>query len=156
MKRIVYLHGLESEQGGPKVDYLLQYHHVLAPHMDYTDPDCFINTITQIEVFRPHLIIGSSMGGYFAMAISSYVDVPVLLFNPALHSRSVESENVIWGNRVTSGKVILGVDDMVIDPVETIKVIKYSKLQYDLVDGLGHSIPYDIFIEKFQHFIQNN
>ena len=35
MKKIVYLHGLESEAGGPKVSFLAEKGMVYAPEMDY-------------------------------------------------------------------------------------------------------------------------
>ena len=35
MKKILYLHGLESEQGGPKVSFLATKGMVYAPEMNY-------------------------------------------------------------------------------------------------------------------------
>ena len=55
MKKIVYLHGLESEQGGPKVSFLAGVGTVNAPAMDYESLDLqeFILTLGM-----PDLIIG--------------------------------------------------------------------------------------------------
>jgi predicted esterase YcpF (UPF0227 family) len=39
MKRIIYLHGLESEPGGPKVSFLAEKGMVYAPAMDYETLD---------------------------------------------------------------------------------------------------------------------
>ena len=39
MKKVLYLHGLESKQGGPKVDFLANEFIVHAPKMDYNDPE---------------------------------------------------------------------------------------------------------------------
>ena len=39
MKKIVYLHGLESEAGGPKVSFLAEKGTVYAPKMDYKTLD---------------------------------------------------------------------------------------------------------------------
>ena len=39
MKKIVYLHGLESESGGPKVSFLAEKGMVYAPNMDYVTLD---------------------------------------------------------------------------------------------------------------------
>ena len=41
MKKVLYLHGLESGQGGSKVDYLADNCYVHAPEMDYTRKDIF-------------------------------------------------------------------------------------------------------------------
>mgnify|MGYP003656088385 FL=1 len=91
MKKVVYLHGLESKQNCLKVHYLREIgFEVLNPKMDYKDKNCFVNTQHQIQEFQPDLIIGSSMGGYFAWFMGKYFEVPVVLLNPALHSRSFE------------------------------------------------------------------
>ena len=68
MKKIVYLHGLESNPGGPKVSFLAEKGMVYTPTMDYHSLDLheFILTLGM-----PDLIIGSSMGGYIADMIGS-------------------------------------------------------------------------------------
>ena len=63
MKKVLYLHGLESKQGGPKVDFLANEFIVHAPKMDYTDPELNIKMFFIMHDFKPDLIIGSSMGG---------------------------------------------------------------------------------------------
>ena len=47
MKKILYLHGLESEPGGTKVSFLATKGTVYAPAMDYKtlDLDEFIHTL---------------------------------------------------------------------------------------------------------------
>ncbi len=59
MKKILYLHGLESGQGGPKVDFLAKSGLVHAPELDYTRKDIFSFLISTIEEFQPDVIIGS-------------------------------------------------------------------------------------------------
>lgn len=39
MQRIVYFHGLESQQGGKKIDLLTQSFLVYAPAIDYENPN---------------------------------------------------------------------------------------------------------------------
>ena len=90
MKKVLYLHGLESKQGGPKVDFLANEFCVHAPAMDYTDPYLAIKLAHIMENFQPDLIIGSSMGGYVADILAEKYGKPAILFNPALHSRSIE------------------------------------------------------------------
>ena len=62
MKRVLYLHGLESKQGGEKVEFLANECIVHAPEMDYTRKDVFSFLTKKIEDFQPDFIIGSSMG----------------------------------------------------------------------------------------------
>ena len=159
MKKVLYLHGLESGQGGPKVDYLADNCYVHAPEMDYTRKDIFPYLIQMMEDFDPDLIIGSSMGGYAAYMLSGFYGTPIIAFNPALHSRKF---NPKFPNKVQTcypgkTKIILGEEDTVIDPNTTKKMIKDMTLnspqniKTEIVEGMGHRIPLDIFITKTQH-----
>ena len=87
--KIWYLHGLESDPGGPKVNFLNEVaDEVFAPAMDYKNHKAFGELYRKItKEGEPDLIIGSSMGGYFADALASHFGINTLLLNPALHSR---------------------------------------------------------------------
>ena len=148
MKKIVYLHGLESEAGGPKVSFLAEKGMVYAPAMDYETLDLneFILTLGM-----PDLIIGSSMGGYVADIIGSQLGVDVLLFNPALHSRSIDNFNVDYGSQHYKRTIVLGTEDNVIDPETTKKLwsVYGNHAKYDEVEGMGHRTPLDVFINMY-------
>ena len=72
MKKVLYLHGLESGQGGSKVDYLANNCYVHAPEMDYTRKDIFPYLAQMVEDFNPDLIIGSSMGAWISLTQFKY------------------------------------------------------------------------------------
>jgi predicted esterase YcpF (UPF0227 family) len=92
MKKILYLHGLESSNVCDKVDFLKENAIVLAPSIDYRKPNIEIEFLHMVEMFQPDLIIGSSMGGHVALMLGNYYDVEVIAFNPAIHSRPIEPE----------------------------------------------------------------
>jgi len=151
MKKIVYLHGLESKSGGSKVSFLAEKGMVYAPNMDYVTLDLneFILTLGM-----PDLIIGSSMGGYVADIIGSQLGVDVLLFNPALsnHNRTVIKEfNVDYGSQKYKRTIVLGTEDNVIDPEVTKKLwsVYGNHAKYDEVEGMGHRTPLDVFINMY-------
>jgi predicted esterase YcpF (UPF0227 family) len=149
MKKIVYLHGLESEAGGPKVSFLAEKGMVYAPNMDYVTLDLneFILTLGM-----PDLIIGSSIGGYVADIIGSQLGVDVLLFNPALHNRTVIKEfNVDYGSQKYKRTIVLGTEDHVIDPEVTKKLwsVYGNHAEHDEVEGMGHRTPLDVFINMY-------
>ena len=147
MKKIVYLHGLESEAGGTKVSFLAEKGMVHAPIMDYKtlDLDEFIYTLGM-----PDLIIGSSMGGYVADIIGSRLGVDVLLFNPALHSRSIGLDYKYYSN-LYKRTIILGTEDNIINPKYTKKLwdIFNNEAIFDEIEGMGHRTPLDIFINMY-------
>lgn len=151
MKKVLYLHGLESQQGGPKVDFLANEFIVHAPKMDYEDTDLNIKMFFVMQDFKPDLIIGSSMGGYVADILAEKYGVPAILFNPALHNRSfdpaieypIEGEQAELQDRKI---VVLGREDDVIPPYIT-KVMLENNFNYKIVlEEMGHQVPLPIFI----------
>ena len=149
-KRVIYCHGLESAQGGEKVDFLAQKYITIAPNMQYHDPDLFIEMLELVRDFEPDLLIGSSMGGYFAYMISTHTNIPVMLFNPAMHHRTFEPKNVTSGQYDVVGVVVNGVNDSVIDPIQTTQILRESiekgQLRYYTGDH-GHRTPLNVFTD---------
>ena len=149
MKKIVYLHGLESEAGGPKVSFLAEKGTVYAPKIDYKTLD--LNEFI-LSLGMPDLIIGSSMGGYVADIIGSQLGVDVLLFNPALHSRSIDTNyKVNYGTETYKRTIVLGTKDNIIDPEETKMLwpVGYNKAKFDEIEDMGHRTPLDVFINMY-------
>ena len=153
MKKIVYLHGLESTQGGKKVSFLTEENFVYAPKMDYTDTATFKKVLDKITSFKPNLIIGSSMGGYYAYMYSSHLDIPVLLFNPALQRIQID-DSVIVGDKVVKGYCVLGENDDIVNPTQTNNLLKYNKkIIIEIVPKMAHQIPFEIFINKVNQYL---
>ena len=149
MKKIVYLHGLESDPGGPKVSFLAEKGMVYAPTMDYHSLDLheFI-----LSLGMPDLIIGSSMGGYVADIIGSQLGVDVLLFNPALHSRSIDiNYGVNYGTETYKRTIILGTKDDIINPEETKMLwpVGYNKAKFEEIEYIVHRTPLDVFVNMY-------
>ena len=157
MKKVLYLHGLESNQGGPKVDFLANEFIVHAPKMDYTDPDLNIKMFFTMQDFQPDLIIGSSMGGYVADILAEKYGKPAILFNPALHNRSFEPaiQPPIEGEQAEIQEkklVVLGKDDEVIPPYLT-KIMLENNFNYKIVlEEMGHQTPLNIFIDTINNY----
>ena len=158
-KRVLYLHGLESQQGGEKVEFLANKCYVHAPEMDYSRKDIFPFLIQIMADFKPDVVIGSSMGGYSALILGALYNVPVIAFNPALHSRSFNPNfpKFVEQHFPQNARIILGEEDTVIDPNKTIDYLKdkvkfnYPNLKIERVDKMGHRVPFDIFINKIAH-----
>ena len=150
MKKIVYLHGLESKAGGPKVSFLAEKGMVYAPAMNYETLDLYD---LMGKIGKPDLIIGSSMGGYVADILGSHLGVDVLLFNPALHSRSIEidSDGELYGDKNYKRTIILGTEDDVINPEMTKNIRpKYdNSAKFEEIEGMGHRTSLDVFINMY-------
>ena len=157
MKKVLYLHGLESKQGGPKVDFLTKEFCVYAPEMDYKDPELNIKMFFTMQDFQPDLIIGSSMGGYVADILAQKYGVPAILFNPAVHNRSFDPtiEPLIEGEQADLQKkkiVVLGKNDEVIPPYLT-KIMFEGNRKYTIIEEeMGHQTPLSIFVETIINY----
>jgi uncharacterized protein len=157
MKKVLYLHGLESNQGGPKVDFLANEFIVHAPKMDYTDPDLNIKMLFIMQDLKPDFIIGSSMGGYVADILAQKYGVPAILFNPALHNRSFDPaiEYPIEGEQAELQErkiVVIGKDDDIIPPYIT-KIMLENNFNYKIVlEEMGHQVPLPIFIDTINKY----
>jgi len=146
--KVLYLHGLESKQGGKKVDFLAKKYWVVAPEMDYRNPKLFQHTLDLVRGFEPDVIIGSSMGGYFAYKLATITGTPVVLLNPAMHSRVFEPEGVYEGTEEVVGTMIMGQNDDVIDPRKTINLLRKGIRKGQLrtyLEGHDHRTPLKIF-----------
>ena len=157
MKKVLYLHGLESKQGGDKVDFLASECAVYAPAIDYRVEDLHGKVHNIVSNFKPDLIVGSSMGGYVAHELAKAFNLPAILLNPALHSRSFEPDldtfilsfDTSFHERQI---VLLGKNDGVIDP-ELTKTILGDDKRFVIEEGEhAHRTPLDIFIDIYNKY----
>ena len=156
--KILYLHGLESKVGGPKVEYLeMLGHEVDAPDMCWDYSGNFVSIADHIAYEDNYdLIIGSSMGGYFAYELGKMFDIPVLLLNPALHSRSIEPHvEKVHEDMAADPLVFLGVgaNDDVINYEKTLEILDneagcFFRPNY-FKGNHGHQTPLDFFQKIF-------
>lgn len=157
--KIAYLHGLESKNSGPKNLWLKSISIVYDPYIDYTQPKIYETLKNEIIQFKPNFIIGSSMGGYFAFEMAREINCPAILFNPALHSRSMEPDMMGYeiGQFKPNIKLILGENDTVINPEKTLDYIhnhQLSNIRHTLLPRIEHQIPYKIFRNEVEVFVE--
>ena len=149
--KIVFLHGLTSVTNCDKVKWLREEgHEVLNPKMIYASKYMYKNVLAEIKKFKPDVIIGSSMGGYFAYEICRELNITGLLLNPALHSRSM-IKKLPYGNEYGSIDVFLGSEDKVIDPYKTITKLQERKKEFNLTLGTySHRTPLTVFKDIYK------
>ena len=140
-QKILFLHGLESNNKGDKIDFLKERAEVLAPAINYQDEALEEKLMYIVENFRPDFIIGSSMGGYVGMLLANKYGIKNLLYNPAIHSRSIEPKL----NRLVH-----------FDPNVTESMLLDAEIvcEIERVD-MGHRIDYDVFVDMYNKYIDN-
>jgi predicted esterase YcpF (UPF0227 family) len=157
-QKILFLHGLESSNKGEKVDFLKEQAEVLAPKIDYQDEALEEKLMYIVENFRPDFIIGSSMGGYVGMLLANRYGIKNLLYNPAIHSRSIEPKlnrlNIIDPNHFVDFNIVLGNQDDVIDPNVTESMLLDAEVvcEIERVD-MKHRIDFNVFVNMYNKYI---
>lgn len=157
MSRVAFFHGLESPAISDKTEYLDKaFTDVYAPAMDYSKGGLFEEVLAEVKSRKIDLLTGSSMGGWFAYCISTLTGIPTILFNPAVHSRSMEPSVKRGGTRADH-VVVLGKADDVIDPQKTknwFKTNGVGNFTYHM-ESNGHRTPLGIF-KKFLSVNENH
>lgn len=148
--KIIYLHGLESSQGGKKVDFLCRNNFTLAPILNYRDSLDIKLTVADIlkKCNENTLVIGSSAGGLLAHIIGSLVPVHTLLYNPALDFNLHNFHEWYGDKKPLSQTVVLGEKDTVVNPYKTKNLLGIQD-KIIMLDNLEHRIPLDTFIDIY-------
>lgn len=162
MINILYIHGYGSSSTSPSEkiiqlesefrtvyriapDYDLGYESALEEVLD------FVKYINSEEDALVDALIGTSMGGYLATHVSQELVIPYVSINPCIYpSLSLEKYGLSGDglysypdfsvDSVASGLVLLGMQDSVIDPYETI-VFLNNRLPYLIDDDACHQFP---------------
>lgn len=157
MIKIAYLHGLGANNLGPKNAWLKTFSEVYDPLINYADKTIYQKLKSEVIDFQPDLIIGSSMGGYFAYQILKELNLKAILFNPALHSRSIEPDvsGSFDGEFRPKIRVVFGENDNLIDPKKTITILKnegYENSDFTILEH-AHNTPLPIFKSEISKFL---
>jgi hypothetical protein len=144
--KVAFFHGLDSDPISDKNYKLRQFFdEVYDPKMDYrNESDLFNKVLSHLKKNPVDLLIGSSMGGYFAYCLSTHLGIRTLLFNPAVHSRPINT-NVSMGDLKSNHLIILGTKDIVIKPQPTVEFFKSVDNCSIIFEDIEHTIPIEIF-----------
>lgn len=142
---IAFFHGLESSANSSKSVFLHKNFVAFTPAMNYYDENLFDETLSQLKNTNFDLLVGSSMGGYFAYHLSTFLNLPTLLFNPAFVDRSFEPI-VHTGTFQPPQTIIIGENDDVIIPQKSILWIEKNIKHYSFyLESIGHRTPIEVF-----------
>lgn len=157
MSKTLYIHGLDGFLSDEKRTILSKYTQVVAPILEFrANPGAYYDVLSIAKEEKVDIIIGTSMGGCMAYHLSLHLNVPALLFNPALPFRSV-GINLPAQDKVRSSylRVIIGGQDDIIDPIQNVAwLATHEKGEMDIrwTNTLGHRIPTDVFEEEVSGF----
>ena len=128
-------------------------HEVMAPNMNYFDNEqLYKETLDKLMEFEPELVVGSSMGGYFAYHLGTHFSTNLLLLNPALPKRSFDPPIFADGKEKSRIWALVGENDDVVRPKENIEILKRAGAKVSLGDH-EHRTPPEIFEPFFKEVI---
>lgn len=143
--KVAFFHGLDSAPVSEKTYALREtFDDIYDPAMDYKNPEMFNKVLKHLQENPVDLLIGSSMGGYFAYCLSTILGTRTLLFNPAVHSRPLEPI-VQLGGKESNHLIVLGNSDTVITPKETEDFFNNVSGVNIIREDIGHTIPIELF-----------
>ena len=149
---IYFFHGFESSLPSQKVDILNRLGlETMGIPMNYNSPNPYSLIEKTILENLPSAIVGSSMGGYFALKIGTKYNIPLVLLNPAIVGRSITfDEPQDYGKYRPQIWALLGKNDDVIPPDENEnELLKFGAVVFK--DEHGHRTPDQEFKKLIQH-----
>lgn len=161
MYNIIYFHGLDSSLSPEKRIILEQFGNVTAPTFNYRNPTVLSNIIEMFEDIKMEnrVLVGSSFGGYLSNLFSLYLDIPCLLFNPALAFRSFDLDITKPENLFIQSLsyIVLGRNDEIISADANQNFIEENfkgPTKIIMEENMGHRIPVKEFQKHTKLFFQ--
>lgn len=149
---IYFFHGFESSLPSGKVDILnnLGLPTTGIP-MNYNSATPFRNIENLVSKNKPSMIVGSSMGGLFALKIGTFYNIPLILLNPALVkiNSTLDTPNN-YGEFRPKIWALLGEFDDIIPAQENKMVLEYFGASVTIWDH-GHRTPNDVFLQYIEN-----
>lgn len=143
--KVAFFHGLDSAPVSEKTYALREtFDEIYDPAMDYKNPQMFEIVLKHLQENPVDLLIGSSMGGYFAYCLSTILGTRTLLFNPAVHSKPLEPV-VQLGGKESNHLIVLGNNDTLITPKESEEFFKNVSGVNIIREDIGHVVPIEVF-----------
>lgn len=86
---IIYLHGLDSDPNATKAQITAEHARLFGidthrPNLNCPPADALEKILTLIKEYPDSVLIGSSLGGYFATLASDLTGTPAILLNPSI------------------------------------------------------------------------
>lgn len=140
-------------------------HKVISPAFDYENesPDNIMDRLRSIaEDKSPDIIVGTSMGGFYAAVLSAELDLPVITVNPFLmpfltFPEHIKSLIALFGelSKIRSENVscIVGSDDEVLGDHTFTKDLLDNQ-RFRIIEGGGHSGATLPLVEYFSEVIK--
>ncbi len=156
--RGIYLHGYQGFVTDEKKDFLENYGDVYAPFTDYDlQTDVVFKLYEQFKNQTINFVSGTSLGAILGYHLAKLLNVPCLLFNPAVIAinqiKGFIPKEAFEVEYDKNSLLIVGLKDDVVDPIKQIEFFKdFNHFTIQQIEDLEHTIPIDVFEKSFTEF----
>ncbi len=162
--KFAYLHGYQGSVTEEKQLYLDSLGDCFAPAIDYDNaPTLVQDLIIQFKQEPIEFIAGTSLGGMISYYIGLMLNVPVLMFNPAVIAierlKPFLPEQLLSAVPSQQNLVFTGLKDDVIEPQFQIDFVNKLKEQHATIaqffdEEMTHLVTLEEFERAFENFIE--
>jgi len=159
--QILYFHGLDSVLNPVKKEILEKYYTVISPVLDYRNNNQVVKIFyDKFKNEKIDVVMGTSMGGYVAYYLSFMLNLPCMVFNPALPYKNVlQFLPELKTERNKFLYVVLGKQDNIIKAKDSLEFLqnttsKHENIRVTILNQLEHQIPIDVFESEINIFFE--
>ncbi|MDM1546855.1 hypothetical protein HX096_03170 [Empedobacter falsenii] len=163
--KFAYLHGYQGFVTDEKREYLDSLGECYAPSIDYDNAPTLIQDLVEHFTKEPiEFIAGTSLGGMISYYLGLLLNVPVLMFNPAVIAverlKPFLPEQLLKGIPTQSNLIFTGLKDDVIEPKFQIEFVENLQKQNGNIEQIfdaemTHLITLEEFEKAFEVFLEN-
>ncbi len=153
-KNCLYIHGLHSNVNPDKKRILEKYFsQVTAKHLDYPNEPKTFQILKELSTnAKVDFIVGSSFGGYLGFYLARALNLPGLLFNPAMFFGDQDKVFIPQKpvNPAPMLTLVIGEQDAIIPPETTRKFIERNGVEDNLHTISCSWLPHIIDLNTFE------
>ena len=164
--KFAYLHGYQGFVTDEKRVYLNELGDCYSPTIDYDNAPTLIQDLVAQFTKEPiEFIAGTSLGGMISYYLGLILNVPVLMFNPAVIAierlKPFLSDELLNAVPQKQNMVFTGLKDDVVEPkfqiefVENLKQKNANIMQF-FDEEMTHLVTLEEFEKGFTTFLKNN
>ncbi|MFV0164595.1 hypothetical protein OBK04_13205 [Empedobacter falsenii] len=163
--KFAYLHGYQGSVTDEKRAYLDSLGDCFAPSIDYDNATTLVqDLIAQFKKEPIEFIAGTSLGGMLSYYLGLVLNIPVLMFNPAVIAierlQPFLPEQLLKAIPIKQNLIFTGLQDDVIEPKFQIEFVENlqklnGNIEQIFAANMTHLITLEEFEKAFETFLES-
>lgn len=152
MSKILYLHGFGSCGEGNKSRALGAYfgsENLRLPDLPYAPQEAIEMLSKLLSDVRPSLLVGSSLGGFYATWLAEKFEIPAVLINPSCKPWETLAPYVGWQERFCDGEAF-EFKQLYLQQLEKLFVLPHRSRYLVLLQSEDEVLDYRVAKERYK------